>query len=129
VLVGGCAIAEPAPKGAPTVFVALHIAGGGRPSSVQAAQVQQSLAAPMAQDGLQFARSADQADYILTVTLTLDPVDPNRGHLNITRIDPVRRARGNSDSMPSEVKEAQEKIRQLERWALSQDAPPRLNDR
>jgi hypothetical protein len=129
VLVGGCVVAESKAKRAPTVMIAVNIAGGGRPSPEQAAQVQRSLANRMAEAGLQFARSADQADYILTATLTLDPVDPKQGRLNISRLEPVRSPRSSSDSIPSEVKEAQEKIRQLESWSFSQSVPSQLNDR
>jgi hypothetical protein len=119
VLVGGCVVAESTAKRAPTVMIAVHMAGGGRPSPEQAAQVQRSLADRMAEAGLQFARSADQADYILTATLTLDPADPKQGRLNISRLEPVRSPRSSSDPIPSEVKEAQEKLRQLEAWSYS----------
>jgi hypothetical protein len=131
-LVGGCSTAESSARNVPTVMIALNIAGGGRPSPEQAALVQQSLAGAMAKAGLQFARSADDADYIVTATLTPDPVNPKQGHIKISRIEPARRveseqpnalrASRSADAMTSEAKAQQERLRQLEAWSQSTDA-------
>ena len=124
---GGCSTVDSSANNVPRVAIALNIAGGGSPSPQQAAEVQQSLAGAMAKAGLQFARSADQADYIVTATLTLDPVDPREGHLKIGRIEPAPRgerdrpnalrASRSADAMTGEIKALQENLRQFDAWS------------
>jgi hypothetical protein len=132
-LVGGCSTAQSPARNAPTVMIALSIAGGGRPSPEQAAHVQQSLGGAVAKAGLQFARSVDDADYIVTAMLTPDPVDPQRGQLKIVRIEPARRAdpdqpnalraSASAGAMASEAMAQQQKLRELEAWSQSMSAP------
>ena len=118
-LVSGCANRAPSARRAPTIMIAVRLAGGGAPSPEQAAAVQQAMAPAADKAGLQFASSLETADFLVTVSFLPDPQDPTKGEIKVNRIE---RTPGNLgyDGRGPDPKQA---LRELEQWGQSRSAP------
>lgn len=82
-------------------MLVLRVPGGGRPTPQQVAAAHRALADTMQQGGYVFARRLEQADYLLTATLTPDPVNPDGGRLSIDRMERIRsRSNQRAAAMP-----------------------------
>ena len=125
----GCAttrtiVSEPVPvaKNAPAVALIVRVAGGGRTLSPQEfSTIQQAVQGYISDAGYRFARNADAADFLVTVRFTPNDFDPKSGHVAITAIEPnpMKRRRDVEGDASRELQEAQQKMRDLERWIES----------
>jgi hypothetical protein len=120
-LLSGCSTPASTASNAPTLLVVLRVAGGGAPTSAQAAKVHQAIAPAMAHAGLQLAKSLDEADYILTATFKPDAENPDGGTFAVNRIE--RHQRKDTGASREQLQEAQQRLSSLDAWAAAHSAP------
>ncbi len=119
-LLGGCANPATTIHRAPTIGLALQIAGGGAPTAQQVATIEQTLAPAMKRDGLRFAKDLESADYVVSAVFAPDPVDSAIGHLTVTGIAPSGRSRVNLREIEDK---AYHSLGALQAWGASREAP------
>jgi hypothetical protein len=95
------------------------MAGGGAPSAEQTNHVYAAIAPVAARAGLEIAQSLSDADYLVTVTITPDAIDPKKARFIVTSVEPKRATPGSA----GDVTAARERITELERWGDSRSAP------
>jgi hypothetical protein len=102
----------------PSVLFAVRVATGGMPTPQQAEAVQRAMTPAVLRAGLQLASSLESADFVLTVTITPDPVNPGKGHIAVNGIERQIRSQGSKD-----LDAAWQRARELEQWGLSRSSP------
>lgn len=82
-------------------------------------KIQQSLAPSIADAGMRLAVDLKDATYLITVTYTPDPVNPDSGRLRIGKAESVR----HRSAPPAEVARMRqlqdEQMRTMDRWGSS----------
>lgn len=119
IFAGGCAHQGNHAKDRPSVLLALRVAGGGGPpTQQQVSRIHHALESQVAQAGLRFAETIEEADFVLSANFTPDPADPLRGQLDFVGLAPSGRKAGGESHGVS--REARLKFREIERWFESQ---------
>jgi hypothetical protein len=126
-LLGGCASTTPTPTsvpGAPTLGIAVQVAGGARPTPQQIAMIYQVLSHDPALANYRFVQRTADAAFVLVAVFTPDALDPNQGNIAVKEITPANQVptdRGMRS--PTEmISSAQDSQQQLEAWARSRES-------
>ena len=114
----GCTTTASVASSAPTtIALVIRMAGGEAPSTHQAALVQKAIGPALTKAGLKLSPSLDDADYVITVTLSPDSSDPAKGHMAISGVQE------NVKKPKNALADAQASITELARWGESRSAP------
>jgi len=101
-----------------SVAVAVTTFDGRTPSQEQVARILSLLNPEIARAGFKLARTAVEADFIVTVKFTQD-VEGKGGHVSIASMEPIAHFRGASGVSESEdMKEARRRLREMDAWAM-----------
>ena len=83
----------------------------------QAALVQKAIGPALAKAGLELSPRLDDADYVITVTITPDPADPAKAHMAVSGVQENLKKPRNS------LADARAAIAELGRWGENRSAP------
>lgn len=102
--------------------VAVTMAGGGVPSKAQLAEVHATLQPKLAQMGYTMAANSRNADYIVHVRFTPDPLGSAAGHVAIDSVE-------STQTQVNPAVAAREEFREQSARAIRQQItePPRIN--
>jgi hypothetical protein len=103
----------------PAVLIAIRMSDSSAPPPELGARIQRALASTITDAGMRPATDLRDATYLITVTYTPDPVNPQGGHLQVGPAEPlseVRRPASNGEI--ARIKRLQDdQVRTMDRLA------------
>jgi hypothetical protein len=114
----GCSMSAPVASNAPkAVVIVIRMAGGGTPSTQQAALVHKAIGPALAKASLEVSPTLAGADYVITVTITPDAADPTKAHMAVSKVEQ------NLQKPSSALADVRASLTELEQWGQSRSAP------